>query len=110
MEPKEDTELNTYYEDESFACLCILNFGQTPCRYNFNGINDDEESKEIIELTSSVIYIGQFKKMKSQLFKTMDKYYECYSSSTKHLLKCFCDMMVLMKEFENLKKSIIFIL
>ena len=55
MEPKEDTELNTYYEDELFACLCFLNFDKTPCRYNFNGINDDEESKEIIELTSGVI-------------------------------------------------------
>ena len=65
LEPKVDAELNTYYDDESFACLCILNFGQTPFRYRFNGINDDEESEEIIELKSGDICIGPFKKMKS---------------------------------------------
>ena len=29
LEPKVDTKLNTYYEDDSFACMCILNFGKT---------------------------------------------------------------------------------
>ena len=63
---KVDAVLNTYYEDESFACLCIHNFGKTKTQYRFNGINDDEESEEIIELKSGDICIGPFKKMKSQ--------------------------------------------
>ena len=66
LEPKVGAELNTYYEDESFACLCILNFGKTPCRYKFNGINDDIESEELFEFEYDEICIGPFKKMKSQ--------------------------------------------
>ena len=46
LEPKVDAKLNIYYEDESFACLCIPNFGRTPFRYKFNGNNDDIESEE----------------------------------------------------------------
>ena len=63
MEPKVGAELNTYYEDDSFACLCILNFGKTKTQYRFNGINDDEESEKIIEFKSGDICIGLFNKM-----------------------------------------------
>ena len=62
LEPKVGAELNIYYEDDSFACLCILNFGQAPCRYRFNGINDDEESEKIIDLKSGDIVLGRLRK------------------------------------------------
>ena len=68
LELKVGAELNTYYEDDSFACFCILNFGKTKTQYRFNGINDDEESEKIIDLKSGDICIGPFKKMKWQCF------------------------------------------